>query len=201
MTRRLDVEHRWLLVLFAAVASCAPSTRRESSTTPSVARAAAPDSTPEAVALLHGRALIRRNWQVSAALTHPAEVARVKAAFLPIFLGDTSGLLARRVLGAPPQLDLASLSDVDFYARLWSFQVAYTSRGTALDRFTEMQIVGVARPFPDTAYVVYRFLLPANERPIRGTQSMKLQFDRGRWWLAMLSDFESLREMLSSSQR
>lgn len=175
---------------------CSSVPRHETS---AAARAAAPDSTPEEIARRHGRALIRGDWLTSAALTHPDEVARTKAAFLSIFVRDTSGSLARRVLNAPLQLDLASLPDVEFYSRLWSFQVRSTAGRTALARFTDIAIEGVARPFPDTAYVVYRWLLPSSERPIRSSQVMKLQLDRGRWWLDKLSDFESLRETLEAS--
>jgi hypothetical protein len=141
--------------------------------------------------------MLKQDWMTSAALTHPDELARTRAAFLPIFTRDASGMLASRVLGTLPQLDLNSLSDEAFVAKLYAFHIRLASQGSALGRFTDAEILGVARPFPDTAYVVYRWVLPASERPIRGVQAMKLQQDRGRWWVSMLGDLEGLRELLA----
>ncbi len=179
------------LVLITGIASCAPPrVQQRASDLPVAAR-------PEAVAHQHLRAILKQDWLTSAALTHPAELARTKALFLPIFARDSTGMLARRVLGIPAQADLGSVSDVAFNARLYAFHVGLASQGSALARFTDAEILGVALPFPDTAYVVYRWTLPASERPIRGAQVMKLLRDRGRWWLAMLGDFEGLREVLA----
>jgi hypothetical protein len=153
--------------------------------------------TPEAVAQRHFRALLARDWLTSVDATHPAELARTKSAFLPIFARDPTGQLASRVLGTLPQSDLNSLSEVAFNAKLYAYHIGLASHGSALAQFTDAAILRVAYPFPDTAYVVYRWVLPPSERPIRGAQVIKLQRDRGRWWLAMLVDFEGLREMLA----
>jgi hypothetical protein len=88
------------------------------------------------------------------------------------------------------------MSDVVFNARLWAFHVDLASRGTALDRFTGVDILGVAQPHPDTAYVVHRWRLPPTERPLRTTTSTRVVRSQGRWLLDMLADFEGLREML-----
>jgi len=180
------------LPLLLLLAACA--------TRPSPAELPRPsgEPTPEVVAHRHLRAILARDWPTSAELTHPSELASTRAAFLPLFARDTTGMLSRRILGSPPQTDLSSLSDVAFNAQLYAFHVGLASQGTAMERFTDAEMLGVAHPHPDTAYVVYRWMLPRAERPIRGAQVVKLQRDQGQWWLSMLADFEGLREMLAS---
>jgi hypothetical protein len=179
-----------LLVIVSA--SCAaPRVQQDTSAHPA-------EMTPEAVAHRHFRATLARDWLTSVDATHPTELARIKATFLPIFARDPTGMLVNRVLGTLPQSDLNSLSDVAFNAKLYAFHIGLASQGSALARFTDADILGVAQPFPDTAYVVYRWVLPPSERPIRGAQVIKLQRDQGRWWLAMLGEYEGLRELLTA---
>ena len=159
---------------------------------------AATNLSPTEVVQHYADALLAKDWKTSASLTDPDELARTKAAFLPIFEKDSSHRLAARVLGTPAQLVLSTLSDVDFNARLFSFFVATSSQGSALDRFQGINIYGVAQPEPDRAYVVYQWKLPASERPIRGVQAIELRRVNGQWKLKMLADFEGLREFLAS---
>ncbi|HET7612704.1 MAG TPA: hypothetical protein VFK26_02165 [Gemmatimonadaceae bacterium] len=159
---------------------------------------AASNLSPAEVVQRHADALLAKDWRTSASLTDPEELARTKAAFLPIFEKDSSHRLAARVLGTPTQLVLSTLSDTDFNARLFAFFVATSSQGSALDRFQGINIYGVAQPDPDRAYVVYQWKLPASERPIRGVQAMELRRVNGQWKLKMLADFEGLREFLAS---
>ena len=154
--------------------------------------------TPSEVVQRYSDALLAKDWRTSASLTDPEELARTKAAFLPIFEKDSTHRLAARVLGTPTQLVLSTLSDVDFNARLFSFFVATSSHGSALDRFQGINIYGVAQPEADRAFVVYQWRLPASERPIRGVQAMELRRVNGQWKLRMLADFEGLREFLAS---
>jgi hypothetical protein len=154
--------------------------------------------TPSEVVQRYADALLAKDWKTSASLADPEELSRTKAAFLPIFEKDSSHRLAARILGTPTQLVLSSLSDVDFNARLFSFFVATSSQGSALDRFQGIAIYGVAQPAPDRAYVVYQWRLPSTERPIRGVQAMELRRVNGQWKLTMLADFEGLREFLAS---
>src|SRR4051812_15483508 len=69
------------------------------------------DSGRAAVPLQPPRALLAQGWQTSATLTAPAELARTKAAFLPLLARDSTGALAHRLLGVPPQVRLATLPD------------------------------------------------------------------------------------------
>jgi len=153
---------------------------------------------PSEVVQRYADALLAKDWKTSASLTDPEELARTKAAFLPIFEKDSSHRVAARILGTPTQLVPSSLSDVDFNARLFSFFVASSSQGSALDRFQGINIYGVAQPDADRAYVVYQWRLPASERPIRGVQAMELRRVNGQWKLKMLADFEELRDFLAS---
>jgi hypothetical protein len=153
---------------------------------------------PSEVVQRYSDALLAKDWRTAASLTDPEELARTKAAFLPIFEKDSTHRLAARVLGTPTQLVLSTLSDADFNVRLFSFFVATSSQGSALDRFQGINIYGVAQPEPDRAYVVYQWRLPASERPIRGVQAMELRRLNGQWKLRMLADFEGLREFLAS---
>ena len=154
---------------------------------------------PAAVVERYANALIAKDWATCVSLTDPEELARNKAAFIPIFQRDSSGQLASRILGAPRQLVVSSLSDREFNARLFAFFVSSSSQGSALERFQGVDIFGTANPAPDRAFVIYQWRLPAAERPIRGVQAMELRRVRGQWRLKMLADFEGLREMLARS--
>jgi hypothetical protein len=160
------------------------------------AQSAPEQSDPGKVALRHLQAMLKADWTTNALLTRPDELARNRTSFEPIFLADTSGNITRRVMGQLTQLELRNLSDVDFNARLFAFHVKLASQGSAFERFVDAQIIAVAQPQPDTAYVVWQWKLPAGERPIRGPAAMKLVKERGKWWLDMLTDFEGLRQML-----
>jgi hypothetical protein len=152
---------------------------------------------PAAVVERYANALIAKDWATCVSLTDPEELARNKAAFMPIFQRDSSGQLASQVLGAPRQLVVSSLSDREFNARLFAFLVATSSQGSALERFQGVEIFGTADATPDRAFVIYQWRLPAAERPIRGVQAMELRRVKGQWCLKMLADFEGLREMLT----
>jgi hypothetical protein len=141
-------------------------------------------------------ALIAKDWITCASLTDPEELARNKATFLPIFQRDSTGRLASQILGAPRQLSVASLSDREFNARLFAFFVGSASQGSALSRYQGVDILGVATPEPEHAFVIYRWRLPQGERPIRSAQTMELHRVGGLWRLDMLADFEGLRELL-----
>jgi len=154
---------------------------------------------PTAVVERYANALIAKDWATCVSLTDPEELARNKAAFIPIFQRDSSGQLASRILGAPRQLVVSSLSDREFNARLFAFFVSTSSQGSARERFQGVDIFGTANPAPDRAFVIYQWRLPAAERPIRGVQAMELRRVGGQWRLKMLADFEGLREMLARS--
>ena len=162
------------------------------------AASGASNLSPSEVVQRYADALLAKDWKTATSLTDPEELARTKAAFLPIFEKDSSHRLAARVLGTPTQLVLSTLSDADFNARLFAFFVATSSQGSALDRFQGINIYGVAQPDADRSYVVYQWKLPASERPIRGVQAMELRRVNGQWKLTMLADFEGLREFLAS---
>jgi hypothetical protein len=152
---------------------------------------------PAAVVERYANALIAKDWATCVGLTDPEELARNRAAFMPIFQRDSSGQLASQVLDAPRQLVVSSLSDREFNARLFAFLVSSGSQRSALERFQGVDIFGTATPTPDRAFVIYQWRLPAEERPIRGVQAMELRRVSGQWRLKMLADFEGLREMLA----
>lgn len=152
---------------------------------------------PAAVVERYANALIAKDWATCVSLTDPEELARNKAAFMPIFQRDSSGQLASQVLGSPRQLVVSSLSDREFNARLFAFFVSSSSQGSTLERFQGVEILGTANPTPDRAFVIYQWRLPAGERPIRGVQAMELRGVSGQWRLKMLADFEGSREMLA----
>ena len=152
---------------------------------------------PADVVERYANALIAKDWATCVNLTDPEELARNKAAFAPIFQRDSSGQLASRILGAPRQLVVSSLSDREFNARLFAFFVAASSQGSALERFQGVEIFGTANPAPDRAFVIYQWRLPSSERPFRGVEAMEVRRVGAQWRLKMLADFEGLRELLA----
>ena len=154
-------------------------------------------NSPGAVVKRFGEALIAKDWAVCASLINPAELARNRAMFAPIFQRDSSGQLSRRILGVSRDSVLRVLEDQEFNARLNAFFVDMASRGSALDRFQGIDILGVTTQEKDHAFVVYRWRLPQGERPLRGAMANELHRVNGRWYLDMLADFESLRDLLA----
>jgi len=155
-----------------------------------------PGDSPSKVVERFSEALIAKNWAICVDLTDPEELARNKSAFLPLFERDSSRRLAWQILGTPRQLQLSTMSDRDFNARLFAFFVSTASRGSALSRYTGVDILGEAMPSPDQSFVVYRWRLPAGERPLRGAQVSELRRVGNEWRLTMLADFEGLRQLL-----
>jgi hypothetical protein len=151
---------------------------------------------PQQTVERHLLALLAGDWETSAALARPDELAANRHSFQPLFMSDTAGFLAQRVLRRQ-RTDLEQLSDVEFNALLWGFHVGLASQGTALSRFTGVDVLAVAQPAPDTAYVIHRWRLPPAERPIRGANVTKVVRLNGRWYLDMLADFTGLRETLA----
>lgn len=180
------------MALVVAVGAAASCTARQ----PPDAMAVTEDGGPEQVVERHLLALIGKDWETSASLTRPDELAQNRQSIQPLLLADTTGILSRRIVGRS-RAELNELTDVEFNAAMWAFQVSLTAQGTALDRFTGVEIVGTARPAPDTAFVVYRWVLPADERPIRSANVAKVVRVSGRWYLDMLADFTGLREMIT----
>jgi hypothetical protein len=142
--------------------------------------------------------MIAKNWTAVAQLVDPAELARNKAMFKPVFDRDTTKFLMLRILNDTTRRSIDMLSDLEFNAKLFAFAIGLRSQNTAFDRFTGVQIFGVARPEPDHAFVVYQFTLPSGERPIRGRQVVELHRRNGRWMLDMLSDFTDLKELVEN---
>jgi hypothetical protein len=188
--------HRFGLATLA-ISLCASAASSSAAAQGRVEARDAQNLSPAAVVERCANALIAKDWATCVSLTDPDELARNKAAFIPIFQRDSSGQLASRILGTPRQLVVSSLSDREFNARLFAFFVSSSSHGSALERFQGVDTLGTANPAPDRAFVIYQWRLPASERPIRGVQAMELRRVGGQWWLEMLADFEGLREMLT----
>jgi hypothetical protein len=180
-----------------AILLCASAASSSAAAQGAVEVRGAENLSPAAVVERYATALIAKDWATCVSLTDPEELARNKAAFMPIFQRDSSGQLASRILGTPRQLVVSSLSDREFNARLFAFFVSSSSQGSALERFQGVDTLGTANPHPDRAFVIYQWRLPPGERPIRGAQAMELRRVGGQWRLKMLADFEGLREMLA----
>ena len=188
--------HRFLLGTLV-ILLCAPAAGSSVVAQGLVEVRGAQNLSPAAVVERYANALIAKDWATCVSLTDPEELARNKAAFMPIFQRDSTGQLASRILGTPRQLVVSSLSDREFNARLFAFFVSSSSQGSALERFQGVDTLGTATPTPDRALVIYQWRLPVGERPIRGVQAMELRRVGGQWRLKMLADFEGLREMLA----
>ena len=154
---------------------------------------AAPDS-PEATARSFYEGMIRKDWNAVVQFVDPAELARNKAMFKPLFDRDSTRFLMQRLLNDKSGRRFDELSDNEFNSRLFAFFVGVSTQGSAIDRIQGVDILAVAKPEPDHAFVVYQWRLPAGERPIRGRNVTELHRRNGRWLMDMMADFTGIKE-------
>ncbi|MGQ0764627.1 MAG: hypothetical protein ACT4OZ_03065 [Gemmatimonadota bacterium] len=133
-----------------------------------------------------------KNWMGCALLTHPEELGRLRRDFVPVFAGDTSGQLGQRILGVPPQLQVASLDSVELAARLFAFYVSLTAPGSAFAVFESPEVLGSLPRGQDSAVVVYRFRLPVDSLPLRSWNTKLVRRFGSEWRIDMLADFTGL---------
>ncbi|MGQ0765213.1 MAG: hypothetical protein ACT4OZ_06055 [Gemmatimonadota bacterium] len=137
-----------------------------------------------------------QNWIGCALLTHPDELSRIRRDFLPVFARDSSGQMARRLLGVPTQLRIESLDSVDFAARLFANFVAESAPGTAYAVFQNPEIPGSFPLGSDSSIVVYRFRLPPDSLPLRSWQTKLVRRYGREWRIDMIADFSGLLRLM-----
>lgn len=160
------------------------------------AQQASDANSPEVATRQFHEAIIRKDWTAAVQQVDPAELTRNKAMFKSVFDRDTTRYLMKRILDDASNRRFDELSDVEFNARLYAFFVGVNARGSAINRFAGVDIIAVARPEADHAFVVYQWRLPSTERPIRGRNVTELHRRNGEWKLDMLADFVDLKELL-----
>lgn len=151
-------------------------------------------NSPEVVSRVYLEALISKDWTKAVQQVDPAELARNRAMFKPLFDRDSTNFLMQRLLDEHSSRRFADFSDAEFNARLLAFFIGVSTRGTAIDRLQGVDVFGVARPEEDHAFVVYQWRLPEGERPIRGRNVNELHRRNGKWLLDMAADFTSIKE-------
>jgi hypothetical protein len=155
-----------------------------------------PPQSPESVSRQFHEAMIRKDWTAAVQLVDPAELARNKAMFKPVFDRDTTRYLMKRILNDDSGRRFDELSDVEFNSRLFGFVTQVRAESSGTPRFLGVDVMAVAIPEPDHAFVVYQWRLPPGERPIRGRNVTELHRRNGKWMLDMLGDFTDFKELL-----
>ncbi len=187
---------RFRLVAESATGDGAWKTDGTQTYLPSTAQSSVEQGAPEAVAREFHEAMLRKDWPAAARLVDPAELARNKAMFRPVFQADTSRYLMLRVLNDTTTRAFDDLSDLEVNARLFAFATGVNSQRSAFNRFQGVEIFGASRPSDDRAFVIYQWTLPPDERPIRGKLVTQLRKIDGEWRMEMLGDFMNLKELL-----
>jgi hypothetical protein len=90
---------------------------------------------------------------------------------------------------------------VEFAARLFAFFVTQNAPGTALNEFTGVEVAGSIPRGADTVIVVYRYLLPTDQPPLRSWQTKTLRRYGSEWRVDMLADFSGLLTTLAGRRR
>lgn len=185
-----------LVVLMILVAACAQGRGARPAAPGSASSGEPATASPEDVAQLTLRAMIRGDYLAVARRTDPAELQRTRAAFEPLLRADSGNYIAQRLFRLETTEQLRQLSDAEFTAGLMRFQLGLRGAQEYFAVVQGVDVAGTVRQGLDTAHVVYRWQVPPDSAPVRSYQVETLVRCATGWCRQMAGDYSGLIRLL-----
>jgi len=156
----------------------------------------AADSAATKVAAQYISALQNGRLHETAALAHREALTSIRKLVEVLAKIDEGGTFRSQVLKVGPEVDIAKLTDQQYYAAFVGLAYGQPGVQEAL-RSATSTILGVV-PEGETLHVLHRMKMTVEEIEISKMEVLSLRMDNGQWRVMLSGDIESMRRRLET---